>query len=217
MKKCILSAIAGAVTVFVLLVVIANIQTAETLQQEEYEHIDYVSYIVEAECYICGESGDTAASAYWGEDNIGLINLNNFDLLHLGINSYGDGRELMQQPTGVMRSCGIMDEEANTYVHAYVFPDRAYATLQITGVQYAIDRDLIQNRLCQTCLDSINNLWFTAQPPAEYAVISFEDRTIQPLLNAHPWFAAGNYGVDCGFKKNGEIDLLVHYAQNRYE
>ena len=50
-----------------------------------------------------------------------------------------------------------------------------------------------------------------------YAVISFEDRTIQPLLNAHPWFAAGNYGVDCEFKKNGEIDLLVHYAQNRYE
>lgn len=217
MKKCILSALAGAVTMLVLLAVIANIQTVKASLQEEYEHIDYVSNITDADCYVFGESGDTAASAYWGEDNIGLINLNNFDLLYLGINRYGNRRELIQEPAGVMLSCGIMDEEEDTYAHAYVFPDNAYATLQITGVQYAIDRDLIQNSLCQTCLDSINNLWFTTQPPAEYAVISFEDRTIQPLLNAHPWFASGNYGVDCEFKEEGEIDLLVHYCPNRYE
>lgn len=217
MKKCILSALVGAVAMFLLLVLIANIQTAKAPQQEEYEHIDYISNITEADCYVCGESGDTAASAYWGEDNIGLINLNNFDLLYLGINRYGDGRELIQEPAGVMLSCGIMDEESETYAHAYVFPDRAYATIQITGVQYAIDRDLIQNRLCQTCLDSINDLWFTNQPPAEYAVISFEERTIQPLLNALPWFAAGNYGVDCEFKEEGKIDLLIHYCPNRYE
>lgn len=74
----------------------------------------------------------------------------------------------------------------DTYAHANVFRDNAYATLQITGVQYAIDRDLIQSRLCQVCLDSINNLWFTTQPPSEYALISFEEKTIQPLLNAHP-------------------------------
>ena len=40
------------------------------------------------------------ATAYWGEDNVGLINLNNFDLLYLGINRYGDGGELVQEPTG---------------------------------------------------------------------------------------------------------------------
>ena len=217
MKKCILSALAGAVTMFVLLTVIANIQTAKAPQQEEYEHIDYVSSITEAACYVCGESGDTAASAYWGEDNVGLINLNNFDLLYLGINRYGDGRELIQEPAGVMLSCGIMNQEADTYAHAYVYPDRAYASLQITGVQYTIDRELLQSRLCQTCLDSINSLWFTTRPPAEYAVISFEERTIQPILNAHPWFGIGNFGVDCEFHGEGIIDLLVHYCPNRYE
>ena len=137
-------------------------------------------------------------------------------LLHLPINRYGDHGELVEEPAGVMLSCGIMDEEADTYAHAYVFPDNAYATLQITGVQYHIDRDLIQSKLCQTCLDSINSLWFTTQPPAEYAVISFEDKTIQPLLNAHPWFSSGNYGIDCEFKENGTVDILVHYCPNRY-
>lgn len=103
-----------------------------------------------------------------------------------------------------------------SYVHAYSYPDNAYADVQITGVKYAIDRDSVQNHLCQTCLDSINNLWFTDQPPAEYAIVSFEEQTIQPLLNSHPWFSAGNYGIDCAFKDNGAIDLLIHYCPCRY-
>ena len=209
MKKCILSALAGAAAMFLLLALIANTHNEQA--PEEYEHIDYVSTITPGDCFVCSEQGP-----YWGQDNVGLINLNSFELLHLPINRYGDHGELVEEPAGVMLTCGIMDEEADTYAHAYVFPDNAYATLQITGVQYDIDRDLIQNKLCQTCLDSINSLWFTTQPPAEYAVISFEDKTIQPLLNAHPWFSAGNYGIDCEFRENSAVDILVHYCPNRY-
>lgn len=208
MKKCILSALAGAVAMFVMLVVIANVRI-ET-RPEEYEHIDYVSTITQEDCFVCSEQEST----HWGEENVGLINLNNFDLLYLEINRYGDGKELIQEPAGIMLSSGLMDQEADTYAHAYVFPDNAYASIQITGVQYAIDRDLIQSRFCQICLDSINSLWFTTQPPAEYAIISFEERTIQPLVNSHPWFSAGNFGIDCEFKSDGAINLLIHYLRD---
>lgn len=211
MKKCILSAFAGALTMLVLLAVVSDVHSGNKL--EEYEHIDYVSTITQKDCFICGEKEST----HWGEDNVGLINLYNFDLLYLEINRYSDGKELIQEPAGVMLSSGLIDQKSDTYAHAYVFPDNAYASVQITGVQYAIDRDLIQSRLCQTCLDSINSLWFTTMPPAEYAIISFEDHTIQPLLNAHPWFSAGNFGIDCEFKDEGAIDLLIHYCPNRYE
>ena len=217
MKKCILSALAGAMAMLIAIALMAKIHTNKAQQPKDYEHIDYVSSITSEECYICGDNGVTPASAYWGEDNVGLINLNNFELLYLGINRYGDGGELVQEPAGVMLSCGLTDQEVDSYAHAYVFPDNAYASLQITGVQYSIDRDSVENRLCQKCLDPINNLWFTDQPPAEYAVISFEDRTVRPLLNTHPWFAAGNFGIDCEIKENGEINLLVHYYPNRYE
>lgn len=148
---------------------------------------------------------------------MGIVNLNTFELLYLEINRYDDYGNLIEEPAGYMSSVGLSDKEADSYAHAYCFPDNAYASVQITGVQYDIDREMIQSKLCQTCLKSINDLWFTDQPPAEYAVISFEDRTIQPLLNAHPWFAAGNYGVDCEFKTDGDIDLLIHYCPNRYE
>lgn len=215
MKKCIVSALAGTLAMLATLVIIANISAARKQEPQEYEHIDYVSNITQEECFVCGDS--SAAAYYWGEDNVGIVNLNTFELLHLEINRYDDHRELIEEPAGYMSSGGLIDNEAESYVHAYCFPDNAYADVQLSGVQYAVDRDAVQNHLCQTCLDSINNLWFTDQPPAEFAIISFEDRTIQPLLNAHPWFSAGNFGIDCQFEEAGKIDLLVHYIASRYE
>ena len=50
----------------------------------------------------------------------------------------------------------------------------------------------------------------------EYAIVSFADRTIRPLVSCYPWFSAGNFGIDCEFKENGAIDLLIHYCPNRY-
>lgn len=212
MKKCIISAIAGALAMFVAILIAARLQGSQMPTETEYEHIDYISAITSETCFVCSENGP-----YWGEDNIGIIDLNTFELLYVPINRYGDHGELIEEPAGVMQTSRLMDQETDRYVHATIFPDNAYACVDLSGVKYAIDRDLVQSNLCQNCLDSINSLWFTTQPPAEYAVISFADKTIQPLLNAHPWFAAGNYGIDCEFKDNGAIDLLIHYAPNRYE
>ena len=87
--------------------------------------------------------------------------------------------------------------------------------MELSNVEYEIDRKTVQEHLCQTCLDRINGLHFTTQPPAEFAVISYEERTIQLLLHNRPWFSAGNFGIDCEFRDNGEIDLLVHYIAYR--
>lgn len=217
MKKYILSAIAGALVMFVAIIVAARISTGQERTPKEYEHIDYVSSITQGECFVCSTQSGTLVSSYWGEDNVGIVNLNTFELLYLEINRYDDHGNLIEEPAGVLSSNGMIDKEAETYVHAYSHPDHAYADVQLSGVKYAIDRESIQSHLCQNCLDSINGLWFTDQAPAEFAVVSFEDRTIQPLLNAHPWFSAGNFGVDCEFKDNGTIDLLIHYCPARYE
>lgn len=217
MKKCILSAIGGAMAMFVGMIIVANISAAREQKPKVYKHEDYVSCITEAECFVCGNGGDSYASACWGEDNVGIVNLNTFEMMRLEINRYDDHGELIEEPAGYMSSVGLSDKGTDSYAHAYVFHDNAYASLQITGVQCSIDREVIQRRLCQTCLDSINGLWFIDQPPTEYAVISFEDRIIRPLLNTNPWFTAGNFGIDCEFKEHGQIDLLVHYCPNRYK
>lgn len=212
MKKCIISAIAGALAMFVAILIVARLQGSQMPTATEYEHIDYISAITSETCFVCSENGP-----YRGEDNVGIVDLNTFELLYIPINRYGDHGELIEEPVGIMQTSSLMDQKTDRYVHATIFPDNAYACVDLSGVKYAIDRELVQSNLCQDCLDSINSLWFTTQPPAEYAVISFADKTIQPLLNAHPWFMAGNYGIDCEFKDNGTIDLLIHYAPNRYK
>ena len=217
MKKCILSAIAGALAMLILIIVAANVSTAKERVPEDYEHIDYISTITQEECYVCSDTKDFSGFLYWGEDNVGIVNLNSFELLRLEINRYDDQGKLIEELAGFMSSSGMSNEKTESYVHAYCFSDNAYADVQLSGVQYAIDRDSVQNHLCQTCLDSINDLWFTDMPPAEYAIVCFEDRTIQPLLNAHPWLSAGNYGIDCEFMDGGAVDLLIHYCPQRYQ
>lgn len=129
MKKCIFSAIGGALTMLIAIIIAANISAARKLEPKEYEHIDYVSTITEAECYVCSDSGDYIVSAYWGEDNVGIINLNTFEMMRLEINRYGDHGELLEEQAGYMSSVGLSDKEADTYAHAYCFPDNAYATV----------------------------------------------------------------------------------------
>lgn len=212
MRKCIIAAIAGALAMLAVILIASRFQGSQVRTEAEYEHIDYISTITSEQCFVCSEHG-----LYWGEDNVGIVDLNTFELLYIPINRYGDHGELIEEPAGIMQTSSLMDQETERYVHATIFPDNAYARVDLSGVTYAIDRVVVQDNLCQICLDSINSLRFTTQPPAEYAVVSFEDKTIQPLLNAHPWFASGNYGIDCEFKDDGAIDLLIHYAPNRYK
>lgn len=66
MKKCILSAIAGALAMIVTITIAATIHANKKQSPKDYEHIDFVSTITPEECYVCGDNGDTLASTYWG-------------------------------------------------------------------------------------------------------------------------------------------------------
>ena len=198
----------------VLLSACAADTSEEPLETQDYEHKDFVSDLAQENCYLCGNGSDPITSSYWGEDNVGIINLNTFELLRMEINRDDDHGQLIEEVAGYMQSSNLVGEDTNAYVMA--FPDNGYAHVQISGVQYEIDRKIVQKHLCQTCLDTINDMWFSGNAPAEYAIVNFAERTMQPLLASHPWFSAGGFGVDCEFKTDGKIDLLIHYCPSRY-
>ena len=201
----------------VVLIIAANVRAAKEQNTEEYEHIDFVSTITQEDCFVCGNSTKDPMSLHWGEDNVAVVNLNTFEVLRLEINRYGDHGELIEEAAGYMQTSSLIDNENESYAHAYTFPDNGYANVHLTGVQYAIDRDSIQGHLCQSCLDSINELWFGEDPPAEYCLLNFEDRTIRPLITCTTGFGMGNFHVDCDFEDNGKIDLLIFYCPPRYK
>ena len=217
MKRCILSAISGALAMLVAIIIASNISAVREQNPKEYEHIDFISTITQEDCFMCGTDSEFPVSSYWGEDNVGIINLNTFEVLRLEINRYGDHGELIEETAGYMQTSSLIDNENESYAHAYTFPDNGYANVNLTGVQYAINRDTIQGHLCQSCLDSINELCFGEDPPAEYGILSFQDRTIRPLITCTTGFGMGNFHVDCDFEDGGKIDLLIFYCPPRYK
>ena len=197
---------------FLVLYCIAASRSFQSANERQvYEHIDYASEIDQKNCYICGNGSN---SPYWGEDNVAIINLNTFKMMRIEINRYNDQKKLIEDHFEIMLRNGLYGND--TYVNARTYPDQGYSSVEITGVKYEIDRELLQGKLCQDCLDTINSMWFVDDPPSEIAIISFEERTIRPLIKSCPWFSAGSYGVDCEFEEDGDIDLLIHYCGYRF-
>jgi hypothetical protein len=208
MKRIICTTIA----LMLLLTACAAPATSEPASTE-YVHTPYVSTITAEECFICSESKATPTGLYWGEDNVGLLDLNTFEVLRIEINRYENGK-LIETPSGFMQTTGMNSGG----VYATTDPDRGYAHVRISGANGAIDTASIQSHLCQTCLDEINGMYFGDYPPEAYAIVNFTDKTIRPLIQNTTFFGSGNYGVDCEFKDDGgDIDLLIFYCPPRYQ
>ena len=205
----------GLILVFLLLLTACSNGEQPSISKKEYEHIPYVSDLSQEECFVCGENPKHPASSYWGEDNVGILNLNTFDVLHIEINRYDDNGQLIEQTAGYMQMHSMSNGES--YVHSSDNPDRGLSHIQIQGEIGTIDASAIQSFLCQTCLDKINDMYFGDNPPVEYAVLNFSDKSIRPLIKNTTWFTFGDFDVDCEFKENGDIDLLIHYCPPRYK
>ena len=177
----------------------------------KYVHTPYVSTITADDCFICGNA---QSSLHWGEDNVGILNLNTFEVLRIEINRYENG-ELVTTPAGVLQTGGITCGKSSA--HATTDSDRGYSHVQIKGEQQPIDADAIQSHLCQKCLDEINGMHFGDYAPSEYAIVNFSDKTIRPLIQHTTFFGSGNYGIDCEFEDDGSIDLLVFSCPPRYQ
>ncbi|MBQ5665342.1 MAG: hypothetical protein IIV41_05690 [Akkermansia sp.] len=201
-------------TMIALLMVLTACAAPATSEPEstKYIHAPYVSTITAEECFICSESKGTSTGLYWGEDNVGLLNLNTFEVLRIEINRYENGK-LVEKQAGFMRTTGMKSGS----VFATTDPDRGYSHVRIGGANSSIDAGSIQSHLCQTCLDEINNMHFGDYPPEAYAIVNFTDKTIRPLIQNTTFFGSGNYGVDCEFEDDGNIDLLIFYCPPRYQ
>ena len=204
----------GLILVFLLLLTACSNGEQPSISKKEYEHIPYVSDLSQEECFVCGENPNHPISSYWGEDNVGILNLNTFEVLYIEINRYDDNGQLIEETAGYMQMHSMSNGES--YVHSSDNPDRGLSSIQIQGDRKPVDAKAIQSFLCQTCLDKINDMYFGDNPPEEYAVVNFSDKSIRPLIKNTTWFTFGNFDVDCDFEDNGNIDLLIHYCPPRY-
>lgn len=209
MKRIILSILGGTLCIFLVILALAAHAAQKDAEPIENKYIS----ALQGECFLCGNRSDSIASLHWGEDNVGIINLNTFELLRLEINRYNEYGQLLDKAAGYMQSSHLSGKDSS--VHAYIFPDQGDAYVQITGLHHTIDRTTIQEQLCQECLDTFNELIVPDKEPVEYAIVCYADRAIHPLMSCYTWVSAGNYGIDCEFEGNGSINLVINYCPTR--
>lgn len=182
--------------------------------QLEYVHMDFESDTSKEKCFLCGANEHSIAYSVWKPNNIGILNLNTFDVHYVEINRYDDKGELVTTPSGVLAIDGMTS--GNGRVICDLNSDNGYASITITGVEYSIDAAVVESKLCQDCLDNMNVKIRYGGTPAEYVVVNYKDRTIHPLVTSTVGFGMGDYLIDCQFKENGEIRLLAAFLPCGY-
>ena len=103
-----------------------------------------------ADCVLCKGAGMWA----WGQNNVGLISLNTFDMVPIEINRYDSGGGLIEENTGTFQIRHIQGGEEGFSALVIEEPDFGYATLTVTlGEDGAMDRGKAAAFLCENCLD----------------------------------------------------------------
>lgn len=183
--------------------------------RRNYEHIQFTSQVKKEECVLCGEETDHVMSSYFGQNNLGLVDINTFDVKLIETNRYDEQGDLIEKADGHMYFESLLLHECCTFiVHD---PDRGYAQVDIDPKGSGVDPEAINEFLCQECLDSFSGHYFEDDDPPEIAVVNFATREIRPLVRTCSWFITGDYAVACWIKETGGIALGIYFVPERYQ
>lgn len=221
----VLTAIGEGYTHLIVLLIIAFImvpilsacakQREEAFPTHSYQHVAVISSIGEEECLLCGDKLDYRISMYMGQDNVGLVDLNTFDVWPVEINRYDENGQLIEESAGYMliTACEIGDTTAKGVID----PDRGFSRLEIGPSDATIDEKVIGSYLCQDCLDQFCSHFSAHDTVSEIAMINFATKEIRPLVDNCPLFVFDNFLVECDFEDEGSIDLRIIYRPVRYQ
>lgn len=186
----------------------------EDQRNKSYEHTSFTSSITIEDCVICGDNSEHMLSWYMGEENVALVDVNTFDFCYIEINRYHpDGTQIMK-PAGYMKMAG--GKIGAHQISGMVDPDIGMARLNGTLSGDPIDASAIESFLCQNCLDEFTSYYFEHDNVYSLAIFNFATKTLRPLVETCPWYAADHYSVDCHYEDDGEIDLTIYYCPPRF-
>ena len=116
----------------------------EVQQSKKYE---LISQIEKENCFLCGENEESPLAEFGKHANVGIVNVNTFEVMELEINRYDwDGNQLMEA-TGAMHMCG--STLGDIRVTGMVDPDCSFASVNFDPECETIDEGKIGQFLCQ--------------------------------------------------------------------
>ena len=194
-------------------------QTAQTTQERDYkeEAEAATAYCIPKEdCYLCGSAGGFMYADYYGQNNVGVISLNTFELMPIEINRYDKNGQLIEENTGVMQSRMFSNGDDGLSLHLMLDADRGIANADIF---LRGDRDLdLQNTARYLCADCLKEFAGDLHGDAYgVGIINLSERTISAFQENVVGFGAGDYYIHCDLdQKNEKIKALIALAPLRY-
>ena len=76
-------------------------------EQPSDSNPEFISTTSKEECHLCNFGVNADIEVYRGQDNVGLINLNTFEVYCVEINRYDGSGQLIEEATGVFQFDGF--------------------------------------------------------------------------------------------------------------
>lgn len=182
----------------------------------------FISDVLPEDCLLCGESKKTLLPLYRGQKNVGIININTFDISPVIINRYDDAGNLIEETADNMLMTTNHYEKSGLTVQISPDTNRGYANIDIF---FKADSYIKINQMqMNLCTDCINNVWYNAYSDTPYTigVINFDTLEVRLLDENITDFTFGDYYISCDYKERQanedttEINLLIFYCPERY-
>ena len=208
----------------ILLVAYSYIPATKTdaENQEPAANSVYRSDMAVKDCLLCGNGSGTLLPVYSGQNNIGIVSLNTFQIAPVTINQYDDHGNLIEEP-----SDGHSTHITNTGDNGFMLmisedTDRGIArgTLSFNQDEF-LDMEKASSLLCSSCLNQVMEDSFTTEPTG-MCVIDFYNNKIRILQKNITAFQFDDYYVSCRSRERQtnditlEMDLLIFYCPKRY-
>lgn len=160
------------------------------------------------DCILCGRG----EKAPWGQNNVGLVSFNTFDILPIEINRYDDGEELTAETTGTFRLRSYQSGEKGFRASLVEDPDRGYAVVGVAlGEDRQADREKAGAFLCKECLERILP---EGEEKAGLGAVGLTTGKVRALEEGITGFELGNFYVHCDWGKEGKrVELLTFYSR----
>lgn len=187
------------------------------------EMIRYESETQEADCQLCGNGTGTLLPAYWGEDNVGIIDLNTFELAHIEINPYDDNKKPQKKIQGGSSFRTLSTGEEGMFVWGSEETNRGYYSGKVQmKSSKGLDLEKTSKFLCTNCLNIVLNQ--SDDDTCYIGMVNFKTREIRLLESHITAFIFDNFYVSSEYYEDAEADntnsgfeLLIFYCPPRYE
>ena len=195
-------------------------QTGTTPERIEKTHIEFGSIESKLKdtdnCYLCGLAPESLMGYYRKFDTVGVIGLNEWYVLDLKLQNYDNDGNPIDNSSGSSSSFG--NTSGMTY-HVDATPTRGMTRATISSTNGSFEPTIIQNNLCQDCLDKITNTLegYFETGNAEYlpfCLVDFSTLEIYPLQKTIVGYFIRDYWVELDHSEE-EVEVKIYYLPER--